>query len=275
MFSSIRAKTRSSAREAKAGEMHASELSRHLLRAQEAERKRISRELHDGTGQGLMVLRLYLAMLANDEQSSESQAKIREALKLLDHTVEDLRRIISRLSPRILEELGLLAAIRKEVRELTKNTGIKAYLDLPKNLGPLDSEFEIAIYRSLQEALHNIAKHSQARTFTVHLENKRGTLCLLVEDDGVGLTSGRVSTGRAFGLLGMRERIAALGGKVQVRSHREKGTCLKVMLPACVQNPARKQAVGERRLARVITYASRSERDSAAEVPLAMAAKSS
>jgi signal transduction histidine kinase len=214
--------------------------------AQEAERKRISRELHDGTGQNLMVLRLYLAMLANDEQSPGSQAKIREALDLVDHTVDDLRRILCRLSPRVLEEAGLLAAIRKEVRELSKNTGMKASLDLPENFGQLDSEIEVAVYRSLQEALHNIAKHSQARNFSVRLEANERSLCLLVEDDGVGVSSGRVSTKRAFGLFGMKQRIGALGGKIQIRSRPDKGTFLKLMLPVPRRNAARQQKIGER-----------------------------
>jgi signal transduction histidine kinase len=274
MFLSVPAKSRDFACEQKAGGEAASELSRRMLRAQEAECKRIGHELHDGTGQGLMVLRLYLAMLANDEQSSEAQAKIQEALKLLDHTVEDLRRIIRRLSPRILEELGLLAAIRKQVRELTKNTGIKAHLDLPKDFGPLDGEFEVALYRSLQEGLHNIAKHSQARNVSVRLERGENSVCLFVEDDGVGISSGRVSTGRAFGLFGMKQRIAALGGRVQIRSRRNKGTLLKVMLPLRGESAVYKQAVGEQRLAPGVSYAPRPKQDSAA-APLAMAAKSS
>ncbi len=267
MFSSFRAKSRLSTRELKAEDPSAAELSRHLLRAQEAERKRISRELHDGTGQGLMVLRLYLAMLANDTQSPEAHAKIREALSLLDHTVEDLRRIIGRLSPRILDELGLLAAIRKEVRELARNTGIKGHLVLPKDIGHFDPELEVAIYRSLQEALHNIAKHSHAHNFTVRLENGRGFLCLLVEDDGVGACNRRVSSDRTFGLLGMRERIAALGGKVQIRSRRGKGTRLKVILPAPSLGTVRKRAVGALSLASVAGYASGEQHSAAQQHP--------
>ena len=278
MFSNFRAKSHNSACEQKIEEGPTSELSRHLLRAQEVERKRISRELHDGTGQGLMVLRLYLAMLANDGQSPESQVKIREALKLLDHTVEDLRRIISHLSPRVLDELGLLAAIRKEVRELTRNTGMKGTLDLPKEIGGVDSELEIALYRSLQEALRNVAKHSQARNFHVRLENGAGTLSLLVEDDGIGFGNGRASAGRAFGLLGMREmkeRIAALGGKLQIRSRRDQGTRLKVILPDPGQNAGHASRSGQRPLPPVVPCASRHEQHSGADRhPLVMAAKS-
>jgi signal transduction histidine kinase len=208
------------------------ELSRHLLQAQEDERKRISRELHDGTGQGLMVLRLYLAMLASENLDSEGRLKAQEALRLLDHTIEDLRRIIGRLSPRVLEELGLLAAIRKEVRDLCRNTGLLASLDLPRELHGLGHEAEIALYRSLQESLHNIAKHSRARNFTVRLEAADGTIGLLVEDDGVGFSAKPSSRGGAYGLLGMRERIAAIGGKVRIRSRKEGGVSIRVVLPA-------------------------------------------
>jgi signal transduction histidine kinase len=213
----------------------ASEDSRHLVRAQEEERKRISRELHDGTGQGLMVLRLYLGMLGAGQLDTESRDKVQEALGLLDHTIEDLRRIIGRLSPQTLERLGLLPAIRKEVRELSRNTGRKAELDLPRSLPRLDTEVELALYRSVQEALHNIAKHSRARNFRVSLEDGDGMLRLLVEDDGIGFTRKKCSQSNSFGLWGMRERITALGGKLRVRSELGKGTVLRVSLPATPQ----------------------------------------
>jgi signal transduction histidine kinase len=215
----------------------ASEVSRHLVRAQEEERKRISRELHDGTGQGLMVLRLYLGMLGAGQLDTESRDKVHEALGLLDHTIEDLRRVIGRLSPQTLERLGLLPAIRKEVRELSRNTALKADLDLPRSLPQLHTEVELALYRSVQEALHNIAKHSRARTFRVSLEDGDGALRLLVEDDGIGFTRKKCSQANSFGLWGMRERISALGGKLRVRSELGKGTVLRVTLPFIPPEP--------------------------------------
>ena len=208
-----------------------SEVSRHLVRAQEEERKRISRELHDGTGQGLMVLRLYLGMLGAGQLDVEGQEKVREALGLLDHTIEDLRRIIGRLSPQTLERLGLLPAIRKEVRELSRNTGIKAELDLPRTLPQLDKELELALYRSIQEALHNIAKHAGAKNVRVSLEPGDNSLKLLVEDDGAGFTRKKCSQGNGFGLWGMRERISALGGKLRVRTELGEGTQVRITLP--------------------------------------------
>ena len=206
------------------------DLSRHLLRAQEDERKSISRELHDETGQGLMLLRLYLGMLANTSESPQAFLKAQEALGLVDRTIGDLRRIIARLSPRILEELGLLAAIRKEARELSKHTGMKFELELPKHLTHVDHETEVAIYRSVQEALHNVAKHAKATTFLVRLELDGPWARLSVEDDGMGF-SRRGSSARSFGILGMRERIAALGGSVRIRSRKGRGTRLNVSLP--------------------------------------------
>jgi signal transduction histidine kinase len=220
------------------------ELSRHLLRAQEEERKRIGRELHDGTGQGLMVLRLYLGMLASEDQSPEAELKIQEALKLLDQTIEELRRIIGRLSPRVLEELGVLAAVRKEVRDFTRNSRIKGRLEIPKTSVELDHEIEVALYRSVQEALHNIAKHSGAKNFSVCLSATEGSICLQIEDDGVGFAAKRGSRARGFGLLGMRDRVTALGGKMRVRSGQGSGTQIRISLP--VKLTARKQLVVDR-----------------------------
>src|SRR5436190_2469158 len=137
--------------------LEATELSRQLLKAQEEERRRISRELHDETGQALMVLRFQLEMLGSQNESKDVAAKIGEALDLLDRTIEGLRRTIARLSPRVLEEFGLITAIRRQSQVLAKHTGMKARLELPENWASTDHDIEVALYRSVQEALHNIA----------------------------------------------------------------------------------------------------------------------
>jgi two-component system, NarL family, sensor histidine kinase UhpB len=206
------------------------DLSRQLLNAQEEERRRISRELHDETGQGLMVLRFQLEMLASDARGQEEKAKIQESLELLDRTIEGLRRTIARLSPRVLEELGLLAGIRREAQLVSRHTGITGDLQLPEEIQPLSRELEVAIYRSVQEALHNIAKHSQAKRFNVKLEVGSSKATVHIEDDGVGFSL-RTARDRGFGLEGMRERAAALGGSVTVRSGQEKGTRVRLVFP--------------------------------------------
>ena len=206
------------------------ELSRQLLKAQEEERRRISRELHDETGQALMVLRFHLEMLASQTRTQEQKAQIQESLDLLDRTIEGLRRTISRLSPRVLEELGLIAAIRSQTQLLVRHTSMQAHLDLPESTGPLDHNLEVALYRSVQEALHNIAKHSRAKNFTVQLTINHSRVSLQIEDDGIGFLP-RSSQQRGFGLTGMRERTAALGGSMKVRSQPEKGTHIRIAFP--------------------------------------------
>jgi len=215
-----------------------SELSLQLLRAQEEERKRISRELHDETGQALMLLRLQLAMLGSENPAC--QEKVQQVTELLDRTIGGLRRIISRLSPRVLEEMGLLAAIRKEARELGKNAGMKVRLNLASDLGELDPEIEIAAYRCVQEALHNVAKHSHAHNVSIELWRSDHRLALLIQDDGVGISSKQQARTKGFGLTGMRDRIAVLGGTVRISSQAH-GTRIRIFLPIGSTGAVRKQ----------------------------------
>jgi signal transduction histidine kinase len=205
------------------------DLSRQLLNAQEEERRRISRELHDETGQGLMVLRFQLEMLSGDARTQQDKSKIQESLDLLDRTIEGLRRTIARLSPRVLEEMGLVAGIRREAQLVARRTTITPNLNLPEELPPLSHDLEVAVYRSVQEALHNIAKHSQAGSFTVKLDVSASKVSVQIEDDGIGF-SPRAVRERGFGLEGMRERAAALRGSVTVRSGLG-GTRIRLVFP--------------------------------------------
>ncbi|HZU44797.1 MAG TPA: GAF domain-containing sensor histidine kinase [Terriglobales bacterium] len=212
-------------------EARIAELSGHLLRVQEEERRRISRELHDETGQGLMVIRLYLGMLEASIRTHTAQLKINETLAVVDRTIEGLRRMLARLSPVVLQELGLIAAIRKEAKDLTKNTGIKARVDVGEEIGRLGADTETAIYRVVQEALHNVAKHSQAKSVWVQMTQEDSAVRLLIEDDGVGFSPKTHSRGKSFGLAGMRERVSTLGGTMRVRSSKGRGTRIEISVP--------------------------------------------
>jgi signal transduction histidine kinase len=172
-------------------------------------------------------------MLAGENENRQVAAKIREALELLDRTIEGLRRTIARLSPRVLEEFGLSTAIRRQARLLAKHKGMKASLEIPENWSSADHDVDVALYRSVQEALHNVAKHSQASKFSVRLEVADEKVTLQVEDDGIGF-SRRAAHIRGFGLTGMRERAAALGGSMKIRSERGKGTSIQIQLPRIV-----------------------------------------
>ncbi len=214
-------------------EVRIAELSAHLLRVQEDERKRISRELHDETGQALMVIRLYLGMLEGAVTQRTAKNKIRETLEVVDRTIEGIRRIIGRLSPLVLQELGLIAAIRKEAKDLARNTGVKARVVVPVEVGRLAPETEAAIYRIVQESLHNVAKHAQARSVSVQVTRDSDLIRLCIEDDGVGIASTRSnSRGNSFGLAGIKERVGMLGGKIRVTSAKGKGTRIDITVPA-------------------------------------------
>ncbi len=212
-------------------EVRIAELSGHLLRVQEAERNRISRELHDETGQALMVIRLYLGMLESGRLSGAARSKIAETVAVVDRTIDGIRRIIKRLSPLVLQELGLIAAIRKEAKDLSSNAGVKTRVVLSDEVGRLPLDCETAVYRVVQEALHNVAKHAQAKNASIHMMRENDVVHLVIEDDGQGMVP-RNSASRTFGLAGMRERISMLGGTVKVRSSRGKGTRIEVTVPA-------------------------------------------
>jgi signal transduction histidine kinase len=212
-------------------EIRIAELSAYLLRAQEEERKRISRELHDATGQQLMVIRLYLGMLdGNKGDVNDLRKKIGETVAVVDQTIEGIRRIIAKLSPLVLEELGLIAAVRKEAKDFTKRTGVRTRVAVSENVGRLSNQTETAVYRVIQEALHNVAKHAKAKNVTLQMARQNDAISLVIQDDGVGISAGPV-VGRNFGLSGMQERIAMLGGTAKLASSRNKGTRIEVKVP--------------------------------------------
>jgi signal transduction histidine kinase len=213
-------------------EQRIADLSGHLLRVQEEERKRISRELHDETGQALMVIRLYLGMLEAGVTGRNVKTKIRETVEVVDRTIEGIRRIIGRLSPLVLQELGLMAAIRKEAKDLARNTGVKARVVIAEDVGRLAPGTEQAIYRVVQEALHNVGKHAKAENVIVQISREGGMVHVSVADDGIGIQNRSNSRGHSFGLAGIKERIATLGGVSRVVSTRGKGTRLEISVPA-------------------------------------------
>ena len=224
-------------------ETRIAELSGYLLHAQEEERKRISRELHDETGQALMVIRLYLGMLESTVGARTARLKIRETLDVVDRTIEGIRRIIGRLSPLVLQELGLIAAVRKEAKDLAKSAGVKARVTVSPEFGRLPAVLEIAIYRIVQEALHNVAKHAGATTVTIDLKRDRELVKLIVEDDGMGMLPKVKPSRQTFGIAGMRERMANVGGKMKMTSARGRGTRIEVSAPVTINSMAVEQGL--------------------------------
>jgi len=213
-------------------EIRIAELSGHLLTAQEEERKRISRELHDETGQALMVIRLYLGMLDGAVKTREGKAKIGELFSVVDRSIEGIRRIIGRLSPLVLQELGLVSAIYKEAKDLSKTAGVRSRVVIGDDVGRLDPVIETAIYRVVQEGLHNVSKHAKAQNVAIEIERKGEMLELTIEDDGIGIRQQPANPLRpCFGMAGMKERISTLGGQMKVTSCKGEGTKITVTVP--------------------------------------------
>jgi signal transduction histidine kinase len=239
-------------------EARIAQLSAHMLNLQEEERKRISRELHDETGQALMVIRLYLGMLESvlEKDKRVARSKVHETVEVVDRTIDGLRRIIGKLSPLVLQELGLFAAIRKEAKYLEKNRGIRTRVAISDDVGRLQGETETTIYRIVQEALHNIVKHANASNVNISMDKIDGKVHLVVEDDGVGIFPKSNFRGNSFGLAGIKERVGMLGGEVRIISMKGKGTRIEITVPATEPSERAAEFEREREAAFVATAGS-------------------
>ncbi len=211
-------------------------LAEHMLHVEEMERRRISRELHDEAGQSLLCIRLQIELIeqALPEHEGESRLKLREARDLTERTILEMRRLIAALSPAVLEQLGLGAALRQLVNRFQRLHPCRVRLQLSK-MGAIPQQLEIISYRLVQECFNNIGKHSSATNVNISLASADGKLKLTVEDNGVGFNVPEALAKReSFGLSGMRERVALLGGEFQVESRIEgskKGTKISIELP--------------------------------------------
>jgi signal transduction histidine kinase len=206
-------------------------LAAHMIEIEERERRRISRELHDESGQLLPYLRLRLEMLERSVSAPESKAALAEARALVDRMVVELRRILSDLSPAVLDQLGLAAAVRQLLKRLRLSHGVETTMRLGRLRG-LEKRTELVIYRLVQECLSNVAKHSGASRVNISLAAADGMVRLRVQDDGVGFeTRAAIEKRDAFGLAGMRERVALAGGKLAVESRPGRGTKIVAELP--------------------------------------------
>jgi signal transduction histidine kinase len=197
-------------------------LAEHMVEVEEAERRRISRELHDEAGQSLLCIRLQMEMLEQDLPSAA--ASLRDRLiglrEMTEHTIIEIRRLIAALSPAILEQMGLAAALRQLVGRFRGIHSAQVHIDLPRRLD-LPKKVEQIVYRLVQEIFNNIAKYSLATAVNLSLETSDGRLRLKVEDDGVGFdVEEAFSRSNCFGLSGLRERVALLGGMLIVKSRR-------------------------------------------------------
>lgn len=208
------------------------ELTNHLEKVREEEKRAIARELHDNMGASLTALSMHLEgvyqILPPDEKWSDRKTRMQGLMKSL---VATTRRIQTELRPNTLDLFGLKAAISEQLDELHERTGIACHASLPDEDVEVGHEMEIAIYRMLQEMLNNVTKHAKASKVDVILDIDEDHVALTVRDDGVGIPEERRDNHKTYGLRGLRERATFFGGQVDIRSTPGKGALITISLP--------------------------------------------
>jgi signal transduction histidine kinase len=205
------------------------DLSARLVSAQEEERRAISRELHDEVGQSLSALLMEAGNAARvPDTSADLRRHVESIKKLAETSVNVIRNMTLLLRPSMLDDFGLVPALEWQAREVSKRTGLRVHVTAEEASGELPDQLRTCIYRVVQEALHNCARHSQARSVKVTVKQEAHRILLSVEDDGHGFEAGRV---RGLGLVGMEERVTHLGGAFEVQSRPGAGTRVAAELP--------------------------------------------
>ena len=206
-------------------------LSARLLEIQEEERRRIARELHDETGQSLSGMLVDLANAAAEVPPGNPALvdRLESVKRLAETTLSSIRNLSILLRPSMLDDLGLIPALRWQAREMSRRTGIQVEVVAENYELELPDEYRTTIYRLVQEALHNAARHSGAKTVAVLVRSECDRLLVSVRDDGKGFVPQMT---RGMGLLGMNERVGHLNGRFRVESEPGHGTNLMIELPA-------------------------------------------
>jgi signal transduction histidine kinase len=211
------------------------DLSRRVARAtvqrivdgQEQERRRLSRELHDETGQALTSILLGLKGIEDAQGTERFPGALAELRELAVATIQDVRRLAVELRPKALDDFGLVAALERLTTTFAEQTGIVVHLESRLPETRLPTEVETVLYRVVQEALTNVIKHAHAKHISLLLHTKPGRVAVVIEDDGRGFPA---ETGDGIGLLGMRERVALVGGRLELESSGA-GTTIVVEVP--------------------------------------------
>lgn len=206
-------------------------ISASLESVREEERSRISREIHDELGQQLTGLKMDLAWVNKKLQDADLSHKMRSMLDLVDETIGTVRKISTELRPRILDDLGLTAAIEWQCAEFTRRTSIPCRFSHDTDDEEFPKNISTAVFRIVQEALTNAIRHSQASKIHVKLNRKQNHLLLSIHDNGRGINEEELENPHSFGIFGIRERAEILGGQCKITGEKGKGTTIELDLP--------------------------------------------
>lgn len=198
----------------------------------EEERARIAREIHDELGQALTVLKLELVDIEQTAGAGCVQKKVQSLIGQVDGTIDLVRHIASELRPSILDHFGLKAAIKWQVAQLEKRTGLQIRVKAEdEDESDLPGHIATAAFRVVQEAMTNVIRHAQASAVEIVVDETSTQLRISIMDNGKGMTAQQVSDGKSLGILGMKERLSHLGGRLRIASPAGKGTRLDIVIP--------------------------------------------
>jgi signal transduction histidine kinase len=203
---------------------------RRVVEAQELERRRLARELHDETGQALTSILLGLKAIGAASSDAEAEQAEADVRNLVVQALQDVRALAVELRPSVLDDFGLVPALERLAATFEERSGIRTVFESSLRDQRLPAEAETVLYRLVQEALTNVAKHAGAGRVDIVLTRRRGGVSAIVEDDGHGFEAGETRED-ALGLVGMRERLALLGGTLAIESARGEGTALVAYVP--------------------------------------------
>ena len=224
----------------RASEENLRALATHLQSVREEERIHIAREIHDELGQALTGLKFELNTFAKHFESDDAAARQDKQQTLnvaIDRIINSVRRIASGLRPEVLDEIGLAAAFDWQAREFQRRTGIRCHVNIPARFSDPDKDRSTALFRIFQELLTNVARHANATRVKVALSEGEAALALCVEDNGRGIKETEAQSPRSLGFLGLRERVLAFGGSIDVKGDEGKGTRVSVSIPVTAHQP--------------------------------------
>ncbi len=210
-------------------------LSHRLLEVQEMERRHIARELHDEIGQALTAIKINMQAMQRDIVGETQLSRINDSLQIVDHAIQQVRNLSLDLRPSILDDLGIVAALRWYLDRISTRAGFQTHFDASGIDTRLGTDIETTCFRIVQEALTNIVRHARAQNVEVRIQKNGADLYLTIRDDGIGFNVDEAKEkaihGGSLGVLGMQERSSLAGGSLEIQSALNQGTEIRVKIP--------------------------------------------
>jgi signal transduction histidine kinase len=201
-----------------------------VIDGQELERQQLSRELHDGIGQSLIAIKMKLESLTYLPEM-EIKSELEGIKKQFDQIVNEIRRITTDLMPPVLEEFGLIIALFNLCEDTSRSSGIRITFEHKVMTDDWNKKIQIYLYRIVQEAVHNIVKHSLSRNAFINLRHDHDFIFLTIRDDGIGFGMTKGQNQKGYGLDNIKERVKLLSGTIDLRSDSGKGTLIQIKIP--------------------------------------------